>query len=337
MSISAVSLALRDSPKLPPATRKQLQAIAAKMGYRPDPFLSALVAYRTTNSPVIRYGVLAWVDVWPDTTVRERFPGLWAGASKRAESMGWQLEEFRMADHGGTAGKFSKILRARGIEGALVAPMPGQSGELALNWPWFSAVTVGHTLTSPRLHRVTPHQMYNMQLLMRELYALGYRRPGLVIEQLVNERTHHYWTSAFLDAQMVLPKADRIPYLVRENTDLSTVSAWRTRHQPDVIIATRPLDAIAAVEAAGLRVPDDIGVATPAFLAENWKPDSTGSNRAGITVAGIDEHFEAVGAAAIESIVAMINRHDPGVPLSPKHILIEGNWNPGQTVRRMRG
>jgi LacI family transcriptional regulator len=44
---STVSLALRDSPQLPRATRERVQAIARKLGYVPDPMLVSLARFRT--------------------------------------------------------------------------------------------------------------------------------------------------------------------------------------------------------------------------------------------------------------------------------------------------
>jgi LacI family transcriptional regulator len=43
-----VSLALRSHPRIPESTRKRIEAIARQIGYRPDPMLSSLVAYRNS-------------------------------------------------------------------------------------------------------------------------------------------------------------------------------------------------------------------------------------------------------------------------------------------------
>jgi len=345
---STVSLALNNHPSIPTTTRERVQKLAKKMGYRPDPMLAALVSYRSERIKQNSPSVLAWVDNWPgEESPRNRFAILWESACRRAESFGWQLEEFRLAHLDMTPLKFSRMLRTRNIEGVLVAPMPGESGTLTLEWPWFSAVTVSHTLTSPRLHRVMPHQMHNMQLLMEKLYATGCRRPGLVLERTVNERTHHYWRAAFLDAQWLLPEADRLPPLIRGSESPEELMEWQARHRPDVIVANRPVAVAAALEAAGIRVPTDVGVATPALWpgertttfqqpeGEPPKPRKGKPARAGLEITGVDECYDSIGAAAIESIVAMIHRHENGVPAVPKHILIEGAWQRGGTVRRL--
>ena len=49
LSHVAVSLALRDSPRVSPARRAKVKAMAKKLGYRPDPMLASLAAYRQSK------------------------------------------------------------------------------------------------------------------------------------------------------------------------------------------------------------------------------------------------------------------------------------------------
>lgn len=336
--ISTVSLALNNHPSLPVATRERIQKLAAKMGYRPDPMLSALVSYRSDKRRKTEQGVIAWVDAWVgETGARHRFPALWSAAVARAESLGWKLEEFRMAQSGMSSDMFSRMLRSRNIIGALIAPLPGKGGMLDLDWSCFSAVATSHTLESPHLHRVVPHQTHNMQLLMKELFALGYKRPGLAIDATANERTQHHWRAMFLDAQQNLTKPARLPVLVTEGADERTLLAWVQREQPDVLVASKAAEAVAALRESGIAVPAKIGVAAPAFPVETWQADETAPGdrpvRARLDLSGIDERFDAIGAAAIESVVAMMHRHETGVPEVAKHIMIEGRWRLGRTVR----
>ena len=41
--VTTVSLALRNSPRLPAETRERIQSTARRLGYTPDPWLRALV------------------------------------------------------------------------------------------------------------------------------------------------------------------------------------------------------------------------------------------------------------------------------------------------------
>ena len=51
VSHTTVSLALREHHSITPARRQEVKRLAEKLGYRPDPFLSALSAYRLQNRP----------------------------------------------------------------------------------------------------------------------------------------------------------------------------------------------------------------------------------------------------------------------------------------------
>lgn len=330
---STVSLALNDHPSIPQGTRERLRAVAEKLGYRPDPILAALVAYRVRKRKPAEHGVLAWLDAWPEQrSLRQLFPALWAGASDRAGRLGWKLEEFRMARQGLSPEKFSRMLRMRGIEGVLIPPLPGEGGVLSLDWTWFSSVVVSHTLVSPRLHRVMPHQLHNMQMLMAELRGLGYRRPGFALDQTINERVRHYWMAAYLDAQLVLPKTRRLEPFVGGAGDRRGLLAWMRRQEPDVIVSSRPEETLAVLKEAGWRVPEEVGVAGPAFTTESW--NRAGASRRTPSTAGMDERFDTIGATAVDTLVGLIHRHERGVPDDAMHILIEGRWQPGETVRR---
>jgi hypothetical protein len=41
--------------------KKKILRVAARMGYSPDPMLSALAAYRTRRRPATFHGTLAWI------------------------------------------------------------------------------------------------------------------------------------------------------------------------------------------------------------------------------------------------------------------------------------
>ncbi len=339
---STVSLALNNHPSIPLATQERLRKLADEMGYRPDPVLASLVAYRQQQKKKIAHGVLAWIDNWPSAAgkgdgkerARHIYPALWAGAAKRAELRGWKLEEFCPERMGMTRKAFCRMLRARGIDGLLVAPMPGEGGELNLEWEMFSSIVIGNTITSPHLHRVMPHHVHNMQSIMRELAACGYRRPAFVLDQAINERTRHYWTAAFLDAQLSLPKKYRLEPLLLpfDEGGRRELIAWMRRFSPDVLIASRADDVVAWLAEAGLRVPQKIGVASAAFLTETWKS----GYRHDTGVAGIDERFDTIGAMAVDTLVGFMHRHERGIPDEAMHILIEGQWHAGQTVRQGR-
>ena len=59
--VTTVSLALKCHPRIPGETQERVRRIADELGYRPDPMLSSLVAYRTHKRPAAFHGTLAWL------------------------------------------------------------------------------------------------------------------------------------------------------------------------------------------------------------------------------------------------------------------------------------
>lgn len=338
---STVSLALNNRAGIPEATREHVKKVAEEMGYRPDPLLSALATYRSDKRRKAGHEAIAWVDFWPPPkSSRKGFLALWAGASQRAAALGWKLDEVCAGHAGHSPEEVGRILKARGIEGLMVAPQDVENLVVDLDWSRFSAITMAHTLAQPRLHRVQPHQFYNMQMLMRELFALGYRRPGLCLGRYSHGHTDHYWRAGFLDAQANLPQADRVPLFEGDLDDPRKLLDWFEQEQPDAIVASRPEDVMAILGKKGIRVPEDVGVAAPAFRVEDWHPDCGKTDRAfaarGIDVSGIDEDFERIGGAMIDLLVGMMHRGESGVPASPMHQMIEGRWHAGKTLRNVK-
>jgi LacI family transcriptional regulator len=141
--VTTVSLALRNNPRLPEATRARIKALADKLGYAPDPLLKALVAYRgrimtRRNPPTLAY-VTNWNSRlgWKKVTAH---PDFYAGALAKAEELGYHLEHFWMREPGLTHGRLSRILYSRGINGLIIASHVREIDVgLHFDWERFSA------------------------------------------------------------------------------------------------------------------------------------------------------------------------------------------------------
>ena len=51
-------------------------------------------------------------------------------------------------------------------------------------------------------------------------------------------------------------------------------------------------------------------------------------------LSGIIEKCQEIGAAAVDTLVQMIEHDIRGIPGDPKYILLEGEWNPGKTIHK---
>lgn len=329
VSPMTVSLALRESPLLSEKTRRHVKKIAKENGYRPDPALAALNAYRIADYTHRFQGVIAWVTAfstpsgWRGMLQTEAY---FKGACERADELGYKLEEFWIADPSINKKRATRILTSRNIRGLIIAPLPHARGEISLEWDHFSAVALGYSLIQPHLHVVMNHQFLNMMQTVQHLTELGYRQIGMTMPAANDSRVHHSYRGGFLAAQCDLPKnARKIPPALTNNFDKSFFVQWFKKEKPDCVIvsAASAKSVIEWITEIGYHVPHDIGVAVATIPFGDR------------TLTGIDESAPLVGRLALDTVVGMIHRNDHGVPLRPSSILQEGVWISGKTTKKI--
>jgi LacI family transcriptional regulator len=157
---TTVSLALRNNPSLPAKTRERIQAIAAALGYRPDPALRALASYRRGISGPRQVETLAFVTAtdtrhgWRDDALLRTY---FEGASARAEELGFRLEPFWLREPGLTPLRLSRILDHRGIHAVLLATHPDTCLPTAtFDWSRLCGVALGFVPNDSTLQAVIP-------------------------------------------------------------------------------------------------------------------------------------------------------------------------------------
>jgi LacI family transcriptional regulator len=329
VSRMTVSLALRDAPALPEATRKRIRTIADRMGYRPNPDIARLMevvrAMKTRTEP----SKIAYLTAYKNRSDWKREPTQWLyfeGAQQRAQECGYELEEHWLRAPGMTDRRLSEIIRNRGIEGAIVAPLPASDPIFdGFQWDYVSAVELGYSLPRPALNRACNHQFQSMMLLARTLHEMGYRRVGLAMGRDQDDRVNHHWRAAFSAAQSLWAKpADRIPPLFAENWTKSSFQRWLRANRPECVISIGR-GVAQWLDEMGLETPDDIGLANV-----DLSPDMK-------TITGIDQNSHQVGAAAVDLVISQLRHHERGIPPVPRIVMVEGTFVPGKTTRVLRG
>lgn len=326
VSAMTVSLALRNSPKIPPATCDRIKRLAEQMGYRPNPLISALMANMRAGRRRKEDLVLGFVsafttrDHWQAIPIYQRY---FEGASERAHSLGFQLQPFWMGAPEMTPDRFSEILSARGIPGMIICPIPQPGGSLSLAWERFASVALGYSLGDPHLHRACSNQFHTMMTAMTNLARLGYRRIGLCMLAGDDRRTDHNRIAPYLYHYYQVFDSPHLPVgLFEDWSDKGMFLEWVRETQPEAIITTRAFLRDWLLE-AGLRIPEDIGL----VLLDVFESD--------FPCAGIDQRSETVGAAAADLLTGQLYRNERGIPGEPKTTLIEGRWVEGPTVREV--
>lgn len=324
LHFTTVALALRDSPMLNASTKERVRALADKLGYRPDPMLTALNAYRKTRRSPHYQATIAWINNWPvraDLLKIPEFGEYHRGACARAAELGYVIEEFWLHARGMTPERLRRVLRARGIQAMIMAPQPKQGMWLDFDYGEFSALSLGYSLHPPRLHVVTNHHAHSMNLLIARLYELGYRRIGMYVDMDWDAKVGHSWLSSFLLARWLHPELADLPPVLETAREGNELKGWLEKHRPEVVISYSRI--LAQMKAMKLRIPQDIGVARLDLLEDSG------------TASGIYQNSVAIGRKAVDFLVDMVHRGERGLPDIPIRTLVEGEWRPGATVRVM--
>ncbi|XHR29729.1 MAG: LacI family DNA-binding transcriptional regulator [Chthoniobacteraceae bacterium] len=317
---TTVSLALRDSPSLKPETKQKIQAAAVELGYRPDPMLTALAAYRQSKRPSSFHAVIAWINNWKDREAIFEVPtyrAYYEGACETAQTLGYAVQEFWMHERGMTPARMQHILKARNISGLLLPPQPSPGATLHFDFQDFPAITFGFSLQPSVLHLVTCHHSKALDLLMSHLVAKGYRRPGYCILDFTDSVVNYEWVSRLAYLYTKYPALVPIPRLT--SLEHGVIAKWIKKYKPDVLIGYSFL--LSQVEALSYRVPEDIGYASLAVdLADPH-------------ISGISQNDRFIGKIAVDLLVGMIHRGERGVPPIPIRTLIDSTWVEGETLR----
>jgi len=324
VSVATVSMALRSHPRVSVATRMRIQELAREMGYAQDSSVARLMHYLRRKRVEKAPEPLAFV-----TRLREedllRFPTFhrqFLGATRRAAELGYRLD-FHTVDGMMNERRLGRVLRARGVRGVVIGPQIEPEGRLDLGWEHFASVAIGYSFLWPDTDRVINDKMQSVYLAMLELRRLGYRRPGFVMEQWVDDRLRNHWTGAFLSCQFRHWPADtHVPPMVHPS-DRAALVAWFERWRPDVLIGVELAEPLRfLVEDLGVRVPEDVAFAV---LDKQTEGPFAGH-------AGIDQHPERIGEAAIDMLSAYLMRNELGVSGHPRVVSLPGVWVDGETA-----
>jgi LacI family transcriptional regulator len=325
VSRMAVSLALRGKNGVSEATRRKVHQAAKKLGYEPDPEVAKLMSRIRSRQSQDTQSCIALLtsghssDDWKHFTTEKKYV---QGAVERARKYGYRMEPFWIDDPEVTPDRLSRILWSRGIEGVIIAPLmrrlvEGVSREIELDFTLFSMVEISETIESPELDRAIHDQYTSMIRVLDELNDLGYQRPGLVIEDALDLRVNGKWTAAYLYVKR--RRKYLLPPLVTEGRTQTAFNRWYKKYQPDVVISVDRLG-FDFIQKAGLDIPKNVSYATLDLDSRNL--DSS-------RIAGIDQNSRRVGAAAVDMLVAAIQRGHRGIPDHPTRMEIEGTWKPG--------
>jgi LacI family transcriptional regulator len=328
-SKNTVSLALRGHPSISADTRELIKRTADKLGYRPNAVVSQLIAQLRAGRTARFQAKLALINGHRDPKAfrtHATIPAYVQGCERRGTQLGYTFDHFWLHDPKLKAESLMRILRARGIKGIIIVGLMDQNQlppHLRPVWEAFPCVVTGVRTREPALSfSCVDHHDLVVQAFERAL-ALGYQQPALVVEERIDRLVEGRFSGAMLTAQQSLPASRRVPAFMGDQqprADGRPFQQWFAQHRPDVLLSLYNI-VFPWLKERGLRVPQDVGV-----IQLEWRESHP-------EIAGMNQHNDAVGEAAVDMVVGQIHRNESGIPAFPRATLIGASWVDGESVR----
>lgn len=331
LSVSCTARALKNRPDISPATCQRVRETAERLGYAPDPMLTALSAYRQARRPAQFRGTLAFVTVSCDerTCLKNRDLGeLFRGAKARAESLGYSLDYFNLAEFRKGRREIGSVLRARGIRGVLLRGFPYAIEEIPFPFDDFTCVSLFSEPHSSRLSTVSSMHAQSMELVLEKLRARGFRHPALVIDPSLSQPLHHGWWTTFMvyaaqiESAPVFTIDEDAPLFSRNvakrRAAVAKLRRWSGEREVDALVfgssenRLPTLDELRARKKSPLRQIVSMDLLDPAC-----------------GVSGIYQNRAQGGAVAVEWLQSLLLTERAGVGRPPVAIMVPGVWLEG--------
>lgn len=309
---ATVSRALRDDPRVAAATASSIKQAATKLGYEPDPMMRALAAYRANVKPVSYKETIGFL--WPEQTRREIAASPYLrryadGAKSRGATLGYQVEEFFLAESSAQA--LRRVLQARGIRGLVIGSFNRVSvAHLSFAFERLALAAISTALKRPLLHRVGHDHFGGMRLALHQLKRLGYRRIAFLVADVQDRVLERRYSSAFL-AHHPLGAAQADDFLrVVPTPDETAARKLATASRADAVLMTfSPSPSTLGVPRRG-----QVPLVSLDVLGDDGRH------------AGISQQLDLAAASAIDIVVEQIIHGCWGVPKERKNVLTDGVW-----------
>lgn len=325
VSKSAVSLALRNDPRISESTRKHVQKTADKLGYRRNPVVDSLMTQLRAGRQPSFQSNLGLINCSPlrDLSQNHTFRRLREGVLRRAEQLGYGVEEFWLQQPEMRPERLRQIVETRGIRGlVLVAALnPRTIGDGYMKfWYNFACSVIGVTHLKDNLDCASNDQYLTARNAGLKVIELGYRRPMLVVPLADDALLEDKFSAGFYSAMRSLPVKDRLTLVPFDLNAPSKATARIHKLKPDVVI-TNKVEFYDALVAEGVRIPEDLGL-----VHLDWHD--------GIShLAGMRQNNRVVGSAGVDLVVGQLQKNEHGAQEFPKVVQIESVWIDGPTVR----
>lgn len=285
-----------------PDTAAKVCSAVERLGYRPDPVLSALAAYRRRSGDGAERGAhLAFIDCDGSEYSQKVFDGVRAEAAL----FGYACEAIRLPLGATRQTRLARVLFHRGIRGLLFGPSDTRRTFADWGWERFATVSLAALSHRPAMHAVSLDYFHGAASACERLHEAGRRRIALVIDPQLEMRTGGLWVGGYMAATLGRQK----PLVCPAETirDKDALAAWLRRRKLDGVLTVHShlRDVLAASGAETL------------FL-----------NQEGEGYPWAHYHLPPadIGREGVRLLHHALLRQEWGLPGEPKHVALRGSW-----------
>lgn len=302
VSHMTVSRVLNNTQVVKSDTAERVRAAVEKIGYRPDPSLSALANYRRKAGGKNHGSMLVFIDC--DGTSHSR--NVFAGVQAESFLLGYECDLTPLPKGPKHQAQLSRILFHRGVQGLLFGPSEERQEFLGWEWPHFATVSLGALCHRPVMHTVSLDYFHGATSGCERLHEAGCRRIALIIDPHLESRTGGLWLGGYIAA--VINRQPPLIYPVIAPRDDEGLRAWIKANKVDgVVTIHRHLPGI--FQDIALRM---------IFLNEDGQDLPY-------------EHYHLphrdIGREGVRLLHHSLLRREFGQPGEPKHVALRGTWS----------
>ncbi len=334
VSKATVCRALRGRGRISQATRDKIQAAAKRLGYVPDPALSALTRYRWGDRVSARANYkIALVAVNPPKDSRPIFANSrhLGGVLARTTELNLMIEEHIM-DAATSPPALARMLHARGTDG-IIFYISGPVYAWDFPWDKFACVTLGFDSEAHRLHAVTSDWFSAVNQSVARAVSAGKKRIGFASffrgNPSIDGRTH---AAMLLERERLAkmfgtqPPIHLYPADGNLKKDIYRIEGagflkWFEKHRPDVVIDGNTFG-YWWLRDADYKLPRDVG-----YISLNADPSTSRDP------SGIFHLRELQGRMAVDFLFSLIQMNERGMSPRPMRLTCDCTWNEGTTFR----
>ena len=228
VSHMTVSRVVRNSGNVKASTLKYVRQAIKELGYRPDPALSALAAYRSDKPRKPDGSVVVFLD-YDGTPYSQQ---VFSGVRDEALIHGYQVEYHPMSPDGKRQRQLSRTFYHRGIRGLLFGPSETELSLDGWDWKQFASVSLAALPHTPSMHAVAMDYYAGSFSACRMLQESGLSRIALAVEPRLDARTGYRWRGGYAAAMgcrnLILADSDDL--------QKNRFKAWCRKHRLEAIL-----------------------------------------------------------------------------------------------------